>query len=454
MTLSVVILAAGNGKRMHSSLPKVLHQIGGTPLLLHVVKTAKSLNPESIYIVYGQGGEKIQEALKDIDLKWVLQPEQKGTGHALLQALPQIPDDHRVLVLYGDVPLIKTSTLEKLLSETKPDELGILVACLENPNGFGRIIKNDQGEIIAIVEHKDATSEQLAINEINTGILTATALNFKKWLPNLSQNNVQGEYYLTDVISMAVDNGVKISSNLVACNKETSGVNDRKELIALERYYQLEKAQELLLQGVNIMDPARFDCRGEISASRDVVIDIDVIFQGTVILGEGSTVGPYCVLKNVTVGKNVLIHPHCVIEDAEISDNCIVGPFARIRPNTYLDESVHIGNFVELKNTKVGHSSKVNHLTYLGDATIGKKVNVGAGTITCNYDGYQKFHTTIQDGAFIGSGTELVAPVTIGEKAYIGAGSTITKDAPEEQLTLGRAKQVTIKNWKKKPDHK
>jgi bifunctional UDP-N-acetylglucosamine pyrophosphorylase / glucosamine-1-phosphate N-acetyltransferase len=449
MTLSVVILAAGNGKRMQSSLPKVLHHLGGMPLLVHVVKTAQTLNPETIYVVYGHGGEQVRASLPDLRVNWIEQTEAKGTGHALLQVVPKLQDTHRILVLYGDVPLIKSATLQDLMAATHCDQVGLLVAKIDNPNGFGRIIRNQNNDIIAIVEHKDASSEQLNINEINTGILTAPVSSLKKWLPQLKNKNAQSEYYLTDVITFAIQEHVKVISTLAKCNKEIHGINDRQELMFLERHYQLQKSHELLLQGVSIIDPMRFDCRGTANIAKDVQIDINVILEGNVSIDEGTYIGPNTILKNVRIGKNVIIKSNSSIEEAVISDNCIIGPFANIRPNTYLAEGVHVGNFVELKNTQIGLLSKVNHLSYLGDAKVGSHVNVGAGTITCNYDGKNKFETVIKDNAFIGSGTQLVAPVTIGEQAYIGAGSTITKDAPARQLTLGRAKQITLKEWKK-----
>jgi bifunctional UDP-N-acetylglucosamine pyrophosphorylase / glucosamine-1-phosphate N-acetyltransferase len=450
MALNVVILAAGNGKRMHSKLPKVLHPLGGIPLLLHVVKTAQSLHPERIYIVHGCGNEEVKRHLTHLQVTWVLQGEPKGTGHALYQALPLINDEERVLVLYGDVPLIKTSTLQHLLTTTQQNPLGLLVACLEDPTNFGRIIRDDRNTICQIVEHREATPQQLLIKEINTGILTASSSALKKWLPQLKDKNTQAEYYLTDIISIAVKEGVQIVDILASCNKEISGVNDRRELMVLERHYQVQKAYELLMQGVLIIDPQRFDCRGNLTLGKDVQIDVNVILEGEVTIGEGSIIGPDTVLKNVHIGKNVTIKSHCVIEDAVIKDGCVVGPFAHIRPHTELKEGVHVGNFVELKNATIGSHSKVNHVTYLGDTHMGEKVNVGAGTITCNYDGHHKHFTEIEDGAFIGSGTELVAPIRVGKNAYIGAGSTITRDVPKELLTLARTRQITVKEWKKK----
>lgn len=450
MGLCIVILAAGNGKRMTSNLPKVLHRLGGIPLLLHVIKTAKSLQPDSIHVVYGRQYDIVKSSLSDLNVEWVEQDEPKGTGHALLQVLPKIPSNKRVLVLYGDVPLIQPATLEDLLTSSLINHLSILVAKVPDPTGLGRIIRDQEGHVTAIVEHKDANQEQLQIDEINTGIMIASGQYLNEWLPQLKNQNNQGEFYLTDIIAMAVASKVNVTACLARCNIEVSGVNNRQELILLERHYQKRLALEFLKEGVTIIDPARFDCRGDVKLAKDVQIDINVILEGEVFIDEGTYIGPNTYLKNVRIGKQVEIKSHCVIEDAKIADQCVVGPFARIRPMTELKEGVHVGNFVELKKTTIDQGSKVNHLTYLGDAIVGKEVNVGAGTITCNYDGINKSTTIIEDKAFIGSGTELVAPVVIGEGAYIGAGSTITQNAPEEQLTLSRSRQVTVKGWRKK----
>lgn len=449
MNLSVVILAAGNGKRMKSSLPKVLHCLGGVPILHRVINTSHTLNADGVYVVYGNGKQQVLHSLAGLKVTPVEQKEPKGTGDALLKAIYNIPDDHRVLVLYGDVPLIRKETLNALIEQAPADGIGLLISNVVNPTGLGRIIRNHSNDIVAIVEHKDASPEELLITEVNTGILTAPAKLLKKWLPQLKNSNAQGEFYLTDIIALAVNENKSVKGCLV-CNKEVSGVNDRKELAILERYYQSNLAVEFLLQGVYIIDPARFDCRGSAQIAQDVTIDINVILEGQVFIDTGSKIGANCVLKNVHIGKNVEVRPNCVIENATIDDGCVIGPFARIRPETCLEKDVHIGNFVELKKTQVGANSKVNHLTYLGDAILGSGVNVGAGTITCNYDGTHKHLTIIKDNAFIGSGTELVAPVEIEEGAYIGAGSTITQNAPAHQLTVSRAKQVTVKGWKKK----
>lgn len=449
MNLSVVILAAGNGKRMESSTPKVLHCLGGIPLLHHVVKTAQTLQPQQIYIVYGRTKDQVCAAVEDWPVICIEQETPRGTGDALLKAISHIPDNHQVLVLYGDVPLITSSTLKNLLEGSPKDGLGLLIAKVEDPKNLGRIIRNAQNEVVAIVEHKDATPKQLGIDEINTGILTAPSFLLKKWLPQLKNVNAQGEYYLTDIVALAVGEHKEVKAILVDCFQEVRGINDRKELAFLERYYQTRIANDLLLQGVTLQDPNRFDCRGELTIANDVTIDVNVILEGKVIIEEGSLIGSNCYLKDVHIGKNVIIKSHCVIENATINDQCVIGPFARIRPETVLEQEVHIGNFVELKKAQVGAKSKVNHLTYLGDAIVGEEVNVGAGTITCNYDGTYKYTTVIQDKAFIGSGTQLVAPVEIEKGAYIGAGSTITQNAPADQLTLSRSKQVTIKGWKK-----
>lgn len=449
MPLSIVILAAGQGKRMKTTLPKVLHPLAGIPLLQHVVNTAQQLGAKNISVVYGNGGSEVREKMQHLPVQWAFQEHQQGTGHAVAQALPNIPEDDQVLVLYGDVPLISKETLSHLLEATKNNALGILVAERNNPTGYGRIIRDSAGKITAIIEQKDATFEQQQIKEINTGILTTTAKNLKKWLPQLSNKNAQGEYYLTDVVALAVQEGCTVVGIKVDCAEETQGVNDCIELANLERYYQYQKTRQLMLQGVILLDPHRLDIRGELTAAKDVTIDINVIIEGKVSIGNNSKIGSNVILRNVQIGENVEIKANCVIEDAIIDNECTIGPFARIRPGTKLGKKVHVGNFVELKKTEMGEGSKTSHLTYLGDAIIGKNVNVGCGVITCNYDGVNKYQTIIKDGAFIGSDSQLIAPVTIGENAYIGSGSTISKDAPADKLTLARAKQVTIEGWKK-----
>lgn len=447
MMLNIIILAAGKGKRMHTHVPKILHQLGGKPLLQHVVNTAETLHPQKIYVVYGNGGSHVREQMATLPVAWVEQHEQLGTGHAVNQAVPLIPDESQVLVLYGDVPLISKATLQALLQQTPPNGLGILVTERVNPFGYGRMVRDGYGKILAIVEERDATPEQKRIKEINTGIITTSAKNLRKWLPKVERRNNQAEYYLTDIVALAVAEKCPVVGVMAASNDEVQGVNDRAELAQLERYYQHTIANRLMLEGVTIMDPARFDCRGDIQAGIDIVIDTNVILAGKIRIGNNCKIGPNCYLKNVELGNNVEILANSYIEDAIIAEECKIGPFARIRPHTELGKNVHIGNFVEVKNSVLGDHTKANHLTYLGDATIGNAVNVGAGTITCNYDGVNKNRTIIEDGAFIGSGTELIAPVTIGENAYIGAGSTINRDAPPKRLTISRAKQVTIEKW-------
>jgi len=447
MTLHIVILAAGKGKRMQSSLPKVLHPIAGKPILERIVETAQQLNPDAIDVVIGHEKELLRTRLAHLPVNWVEQVQPAGTGHAVATALPQIAEHAQVLILFGDVPLISLSTLRQLIKNTAVDGLGLVTAKVANPYGLGRIIRNEYQHIARIIEHADAGPEELSINEINSGILLTSAKNLRCWLPKVSNNNAQGEYYLPDIIPHAVIEGCNIVSVLAETEQEVQGINDRTQLILLERYYQQRQARQLLLAGVTIADPQRFDLRGCIQAGKDVFIDVNVVLEGEVIIGEHSSIGANCVLRNVRIGNHVQIKANSVIEDAEIADGCHIGPFARIRPGTKLAEQVHIGNFVEVKNTSLGAGSKANHLSYLGDATIGKQVNIGAGTITCNYDGVNKHKTIIADEVFIGSGTELVAPVKINTGATIGAGSTITKDAPEQTLTLSRSKQISVPGW-------
>ena len=449
MGLSVVILAAGKGKRMASSFPKILHPLGGIPLLERVVNTAQTLKPEAIHVVYGNGGSTVHQELNHLSVNWIKQEEQLGTGHAVMQAMPECKDSDQVLVLYGDVPIITAKTLQQLLNRTSKNGLGLILTELEDPSGFGRIIRNEMGNIIAIVEDKDATDQQLKIREINTGILTTSARFLKSWLPELKNNNKQEEYYLTDIVELAVKSGHPVGGFMAHCHEEVLGVNDRWQLAKLERYYQHMFAKELAYAGVTIMDPNRLDVRGEVTAGTDVVLDINVVLEGKVTIGSNSTIGPNVIIKNATIGDNVTIHANSIIEGAKVSDGAEVGPFARLRPGTLIDKRAKVGNFVEIKNTRLGVGSKANHLAYLGDAIIGKEVNIGAGTITCNYDGVNKWPTTIGDGAFIGSNASLIAPVTIGNKATIGAGSSISQDAPAEQLTLARAKQNIVKGWRR-----
>jgi len=447
--LSIIILAAGLGKRMHSELPKILHPLAGKPLVRHVIDTALQLQPEKIYLVYGHAGKQVQEALAEMPVYWVAQTPQLGTGHAVAQAMPEIPDENRVLILYGDVPLITSATLQNLCSKAALQGLGLLTVPLDDPRGYGRVVRNSQGEVERIVEEKDADAQLQLIKEVNTGILVAPAVHLRRWLSALNNQNAQGEYYLTDVIAMAVREARPIYTANPEHGYEVLGVNDRAQLASLERYYQFQQATRLMLAGVTVSDPARLDLRGSVQVGRDVTIDVNVILEGQVVLGNRVKIGPYCCIRNAQIADDVEILSHCVIEEVVIGAGCRIGPFARLRPQTVLAEQVHIGNFVELKKSTVGPGSKISHLSYLGDTVVGREVNIGAGTITCNYDGANKYQTVIQDRAFIGSDTQLVAPVTVGEGATIGAGSTITQNAPPEQLTLGRARQVTVAGWRR-----
>ncbi|HSW94378.1 MAG TPA: bifunctional UDP-N-acetylglucosamine diphosphorylase/glucosamine-1-phosphate N-acetyltransferase GlmU [Gammaproteobacteria bacterium] len=450
MTLSTLILAAGQGKRMHSDLPKVLHRLAGKPLLEHVVQTARTLDTKNPpIVVYGHQGERVKTALDRLPVTWVEQTEQLGTAHAVKQAIEHVPMDGRVLILYGDVPLIETGTLKKFMAETPPDALGIITANLPDPTGFGRIIRNNKNQIISIVEEKDATEKERAVTEINTGIYLVSASHLQQWLPKITNHNAQQEFYLTDLIALAVKEKMPIYSMHPARYEEILGINDRLQLACLERFYQERFAEKLMLQGVTLLDPHRFDARGDMHIAADVVIDINVILEGQVKIGKGCVIGPHVLLRNVVLGDHVIIQAHSVLDGAEISDHCIIGPFARLRPGSVVAKEAHVGNFVEIKNSRIGTASKVNHLSYIGDSEIGQHVNIGAGTITCNYDGMNKHKTVIGDYAFIGSNTELVAPVTIGEHATIGAGSTITRNAPAHQLTLCRGQQRTIENWQR-----
>ncbi len=448
MSLSIVVLAAGKGKRMRTGLPKVLHTLAGVTLLEHVVTTAASLNPKNIYVVYGNGGQRVRSEMAHLPVEWVEQTEALGTGHAVQQVLPHLQPQEQVLVLYGDVPLISKETLQRLLKNTPKNALGLVVTEVDNPTGFGRILRNDVGNIIAIVEQKDANAHQQQIREINTGILTTSAQHLKDWLPQLTPHNAQKEYYLTDIVAMAVTHGYSVGGIIAHGQEEVRGVNNLLELSNLERYYQRERAHELMREGVTILDPHRFDVRGELNAAPDVVIDVNVVLEGKVTIGANSVIGPNCVLRQVTIGENVRIEANCVIEQAEIEDYATVGPFARIRPGTHIAAHARVGNFVEMKNSHVGEGSKIPHLSYVGDAVIGKEVNLGAGVITVNYNGVTKEKTVIEDRAFVGCDSQLIAPVTIGEGAYIAAGSTITTNAPPQQLTIARSRQRSISGWK------
>lgn len=447
MPLSIVILAAGQGKRMKSDLPKVLQPLAGRPILSHVLEAAKSLGADAIHVVYGHGGDKVREVLANEPVNWVLQAEQLGTGHAVSQAISAIPDDHQVLVLYGDVPLIRKAALEQLLARSANQSLGLLTVVLADPDGYGRIVRDGAGNVVRIVEQKDANTKERAINEINTGLMAAPARSLRKWLAALKNDNSQGEYYLTDIIVMAVREGTQIGAVIAPTETEVLGVNDKVQLAQLETALRAQRAIQLMLQGATLADPARIDIRGEVTVGRDVFIDVNAVLVGAVNLGDRVRIGPNCYLKDCRIDADTEIHPNCVVDRAAIGPRNSIGPFARIRPESVLHEEVHIGNFVEVKKSEIGAGSKANHLTYLGDATLGRKVNVGAGTVTVNYDGVNKSRTEIGDGAFVGSGSMLVAPVRIGANASTGAGSTITKDAPEGKLTLARARQVTIEGW-------
>ncbi|WP_314283045.1 bifunctional UDP-N-acetylglucosamine diphosphorylase/glucosamine-1-phosphate N-acetyltransferase GlmU [Haemophilus sputorum] len=446
--LSVVILAAGKGTRMYSDLPKVLHPIAGKPMVKHVIDTVKHLNARQINLIYGHGADLLKERLADEPVNWVFQAEQLGTGHAMQQAAPFFADDENIMMLYGDTPLIQQSTLERLIAQKPENGIALLTVKLENPTGYGRIIR-ENGSVVAIVEQKDASAEQLKIQEINTGVMVASGASFKKWLGNLNNNNAQGEYYITDVIAMANEDGFQVQAVQADEFMEVEGVNNRLQLAALERFYQKKQSEKLLLAGVTLIDPSRFDVRGTVEHGKDVSIDVNVILEGNVKLGNNVKIGAGCVLKNVTVGDNVEIKPYSVLEDAVIGEKSAIGPFSRLRPGTQLAEGAHVGNFVEIKNAQVGKGSKVNHLTYVGDAEVGSNVNIGAGVITCNYDGANKFKTIIGDDVFVGSDSQLVAPVEIANGATIGAGSTITKNVAEGELVITRVAQKHIQGWQR-----
>lgn len=446
--LHVVVLAAGEGKRMKSALPKVLQKIAGRPMLAHVLDSARALEPAGVHIVYGHGGDAVRAAFAaQSDLRWAEQAQQLGTGHAVLQAMPGIPDDARVLVLYGDVPLIRSATLQRLLDA--PGALAVLAAELDDPAGYGRILRDAQGRVGAIVEHKDADDDQRAIRLVNTGVIAADAKALRRWLSNLSNDNKQGEYYLTDVFAMAAHEFAGAEIVIADDRIETEGANDPWQLAQLERAYQRRAVRALCDAGARFVDVDRVDVRGEVTVGRDVEIDANVVFEGRVALGDGVRIGPFCRLKDVSLAAGTELRAHCDLDGARTEGTAIVGPFARLRPGTVLGDGVHIGNFVETKNATIAAGSKANHLTYLGDAVIGAGVNVGAGVITCNYDGANKHTTTIEDGAFVGSNVALVAPITVGANATIGAGSTINKDAPAGKLTVARTRQATLEGWKR-----
>lgn len=448
MILNVVILAAGQGKRMHSNLPKVLHPVAGKALVRHVIDAARALAPVSLCVVYGHGGDVVRSALPADDLSWALQEPQLGTGHAVQQALPHLDPAGMTLVLYGDVPLTQVDTLKRLL-HAAGDGLAVLTVTLADPTGYGRIVRDDAGRVVRIVEQKDATEAERAIREINTGIMAIPTARLAGWLAGLSNNNAQGEYYLTDVIAAAVAEGVPVAAAQPQGEWEVLGVNSKVQLAELERIQQRRIACQLLENGVRLADPARIDVRGELSCGRDVAIDVNCVFEGVVTLADAVDIGPNCVLKNVRIATGARIAAFSHLEDAVVGPDCIVGPYARLRPGAELGPEVHVGNFVEVKNSTIAAQSKANHLAYIGDARVGERVNIGAGTITCNYDGANKHLTVIEDDAFIGSDTQLVAPVTVGRGATLGAGTTLTKDAPPDALTVSRAKQMSLAGWQR-----
>lgn len=449
MPIDIVILAAGQGSRMKSSIPKVLHTLGGKPMLQHVIDSASVLDDSHIHVVVGHGGESVKSSLANKAVSIVLQPEQKGTGHAVAQAMPFLSQGSTVLVLYGDVPLIKSSTLEQLvkLANSVSGSLALLTVNLTDPTGYGRIQRSDSNNILGIVEHKDASKAELAIKEVNTGILAVNQNLLARWLPELSSNNAQGEYYLTDIVAMAVAANVPVVSMQPDLEQEVQGVNSPLQLSELERWYQRQLAEQQLTAGVRLADPNRIDIRGILVCGSDVFLDINLVVEGNVSLADGVNVGPNCCLKNCNIGAGTYIKANSIIEDSKVGSNCDIGPFARLRPGTELADNSRIGNFVETKKSFIGKGSKVNHLSYIGDAVLGSDVNVGAGTITCNYDGANKSTTNLADGVFVGSNSSLVAPVNVGKNATLGAGSTITKNVPENTLAVTRAKQIAISNW-------
>jgi bifunctional UDP-N-acetylglucosamine pyrophosphorylase/glucosamine-1-phosphate N-acetyltransferase len=447
--LAVVILAAGQGKRMKSALPKVLQPLAGRALLAHVLDAARALQPHALHVVYGHGGDALRAAFKDQPLAWALQAEQLGTGHALMQALPGIADSDVVLVLFGDVPLVRSEALAALVEDARGNALALLTVELADPTGYGRVLRDASGRVKRVVEHKDASAVERRVRECNTGVMAAPARLLRTWLGRLGNANAQGEYYLTDVIAMAVKERVPVAARVVTDEAEVLGVNDRRQLAQLEGALRARRAAVLLDAGVTLADPARIDIRAEVVTGRDVFLDVGVVLEGRVELGDGVRVGPYCVLRDVSLGAGTEVAPHSVLDGAVVAEDCRIGPFARLRPGARLARGVHVGNYVEVKNSELGEGAKANHLTYLGDTTVGARVNVGAGTITCNYDGVNKSRTVIGDGAFIGSGSMLVAPVEIGADATIGAGSTITRNAPAGKLTLARGRQVTVEGWRR-----
>ena len=448
MGFSVVILAAGKGTRMKSSLPKVLHPIGGKPMVQRIIDTVNKLGADNIHLIYGHGGEQLQHALSHNALNWCLQAEQLGTGHAVQQAAPYLKDDEDVLILVGDAPLIQLATLQQLLATKQQADLALLTVHLDDPTGMGRIVRKGE-QVVAIVEHKDATEAQRQITEINTGMMMMGGANLKRWLAKLNSNNAQGEFYLTDVIAMAAAEGKLIKASHPSSAVEVEGINNRVQLANIERALQLQQAEALMLKGVSLLDPRRFDLRGELTVGEDISIDVNVVIEGKVDIASHVTIGPNCLLKDCTIATGAVIEANSIVEKAVVGENCTVGPFARLRPGTVMHQGAKVGNFVEMKNTILGKGSKASHLTYLGDCEVGQKANIGAGTITCNYDGVNKFKTIIGDGAFIGSNSSLVAPANIGANATIGAGSTITKEVANEELAIARGKQRNIQSWQR-----
>jgi len=449
LKLNVVVLAAGKGTRMKSARPKVLHPLAGKPLLKHVLDTARAMHCENLQVVVGFGAEAVEAELASDDTQFVLQKEQLGTAHAVHQTLDNLDTDAIALVLYGDVPLIRAATLEALVAMVDADNMGVLTCVVDNPKGLGRIIRDNAGQILRIVEEKDATDAEKAVKEINTGFMAIPVARLKEWLPRVGANNAQKEYYLTDLVELALADGCRVVTSVCEDQKEVTGINDRLQLAELERKYQQDMHEELLRNGVTLIDPARLDIRGNVDIASDVEIDINVILEGEVKIDSDARIGAGCILKNCTIGAGTVLHPYTVIEDAVIGKNCQLGPFARVRPGTEMKDTAKLGNFVEVKKAVIGEGSKVNHLSYVGDAELGKDVNIGAGTITCNYDGVNKHKTTIGDGVFIGSNAVLVAPVELQDGAFVAAGSTITKPVPRDSLGIGRAKQTNIDGWKR-----
>ncbi len=454
MQLRTLILAAGRGTRMRSSLPKVLQPLAGRPLLEHVIDVAEDLEPIGVHVVYGFGGDHVMKAMEHRKVEWHEQADQLGTGHAVNQAMGAVHDDDVVLVLYGDVPLIQEETLQQLVHLAGESALALLTVKLNNPYGYGRIVRDARGHVLSIVEEKDTSEEQRDINEVNTGVLACKGGLLRRWINALENNNSQGEYYLTDVVALAVAANVPVHAFVTANAEEAFGINDKKHLAEAEAMYRKRVTDQLLIQGVTLVDPLRVDVRGDLACGQDVYIDTNVTFIGKVKLGDGVHVGPNCVIRDTQIEDGTVIHPNCVIEEAHFGPRCQIGPFARVRPQTYLGSQVKLGNFVEVKKSNIAKGSKVSHLSYVGDTTMGEGCNLGAGTITCNYDGVNKHKTKINAGVFVGSGTQLVAPVEVGEGAFIGAGSVITKDAPAGKLSIGRGRQVTIEDWKKPQKNK